>query len=298
MTSMQVEKAPWIYRSVAGYRAIMDWYDRNLELLPVAWESKWVETTSGKSHVLALGEEDAPPIVILHGISINALAIRRFLLPFARSHRVYAPDIIGQAGKSAAVRHDRSGSGYPQWLVEVLDGLGLERVPVLGISFGGWLAMKLAGLAPERMSHGIFFVPAGLAPVQLGLRLHFLSQIPLYWIRPTPQRLHRILQPMCSPNVDPEPALAELMGLSFRYVKQKTTPFAPFSKEHFSKYSAPTLVMAGEKDLFYNSSQLTQHAKSVLPHAEVEVVANGGHILFDQQMEDVYQRMLTFLRGC
>ncbi len=297
MTIVKVKKTPWIFRSERGHHAILDWYERNLEALPISWESQWVDTEAGKTHVLVMGNEDAPPIVILHGLSINALAIRRFLLPFAQSHRVYAPDILGQPGKSSSTRPEREGDGFPLWLVEVLNGLGLDKTPILGTSFGAWLGMKLATLAPERISHGIFFVPAGLAPVRLALRMHFLSNMPLYWARPTQKRLLKLVLPLCSPGATPEEALVELMGLSFRYVKQKAAPFQVFTREDLQGYNAPTLVMAGEKDLFYHAEKLIQHAGHVMPHAELEIVPRAGHLMFGRQMEEVYQRMLHFLQS-
>jgi hypothetical protein len=45
--------------------------------------------------------------------------------PLLGSFRVYAPDIIGQSVKSADARLPLEGPACGQWLVDVLDALGL-----------------------------------------------------------------------------------------------------------------------------------------------------------------------------
>jgi len=53
----------------------------------------------------------------------NAMLWRPQFSPLSQSHRVYAPDPIGEPGKSASVRHSWRGPGYAEWLVDVFDAL-------------------------------------------------------------------------------------------------------------------------------------------------------------------------------
>ena len=63
-------------------------------------------------------------------------------------------------------------SERPDWLdgmedmvyhyLDFLDRMGLDRVHVVGISFGGWLAAELAVAHPERVSKLILSAAAGL----------------------------------------------------------------------------------------------------------------------------------------
>jgi pimeloyl-ACP methyl ester carboxylesterase len=53
------------------------------------------------------------------------------------------------------------GNSYGYWLGEVMEGLGLEATPVVGISYGGFLLQKLIMAHPEKVGKAIFTVPGG-----------------------------------------------------------------------------------------------------------------------------------------
>jgi pimeloyl-ACP methyl ester carboxylesterase len=48
--------------------------------------------------------------------------------------------------------------------VDLLDALRLERVRLVGLSLGGWIAAQLAVLAPDRIAKLVLASPAGLRP--------------------------------------------------------------------------------------------------------------------------------------
>lgn len=108
-------------------------YDAAVARLPIPYESLMVPTRFGETHALAMGDRDAPPVVLLHGLVADALAMRKMFPDFAQSYRVYAPDAIGFSGKSAPTRPNLD--GYVAWLLELLDALELDKADLVGISF-------------------------------------------------------------------------------------------------------------------------------------------------------------------
>jgi hypothetical protein len=50
----------------------------------------------------------------------------------SQDYRVYAPDIIGSAGKSSPTRPNYNDLGYAQWLTELLDVFNAESGNILG----------------------------------------------------------------------------------------------------------------------------------------------------------------------
>src|SRR3546814_18448690 len=46
--------------------------------------------------------------------------------------------------------------------LDLLDALGLDRVDLIGASFGGWIAAELAVHSPERFPHLVLLGPAGM----------------------------------------------------------------------------------------------------------------------------------------
>ncbi|MEZ4517467.1 MAG: hypothetical protein R3C44_11760 [Chloroflexota bacterium] len=63
---------------------------------------------------------------------------------------MYAVDLIGEPGMSAPTRPPWDGPAFAEWLADT-DGLGLEHAMLLGISQGGWTALKFAVTYPERV---------------------------------------------------------------------------------------------------------------------------------------------------
>jgi pimeloyl-ACP methyl ester carboxylesterase len=48
------------------------------------------------------------------------------------------------------------------WSTETLNGLHLDRFSLLGMSFGGWIALRYAEDAPERVQKLVRLSPGGL----------------------------------------------------------------------------------------------------------------------------------------
>ena len=52
-------------------------------------------------------------------------------------------DVMGQPSKSIPDEPIRNAADYVAWLTATLDALHLDRVSLVGMSFGGWLALNL-----------------------------------------------------------------------------------------------------------------------------------------------------------
>lgn len=99
-------------------------------------------------------EGSGDPVVLLHGFAVNAdLNWRRpgITAGLARTHRVISMDLRGH-GLSAGP-HDPAAYGLKMVddVVALLDHLGLPRAHVVGYSLGGFIALKLAVLHPDRV---------------------------------------------------------------------------------------------------------------------------------------------------
>jgi hypothetical protein len=93
-----------IYKSPEGRAEILRLYDEAVARLSVEREDLTVGMRFGDTRVLAIGTEDAPPVVVLPGSSFLNPTCLGWFLPLAEEHRLYAPDIIGQPGKIAHKR--------------------------------------------------------------------------------------------------------------------------------------------------------------------------------------------------
>lgn len=123
-----------IYRSPEGKAEVLALYDEALGRLGPGCEGHRIATSFGQTHVLMIGAEDSPPLVVLQGGNFSNPLCLAWFLPLAEKYRLISPDIVGHPGLSAETRPSSKGDGHARWVVEVLDGIGLERVPFVGIS--------------------------------------------------------------------------------------------------------------------------------------------------------------------
>jgi pimeloyl-ACP methyl ester carboxylesterase len=117
-----------------------------------------LELAGGRVHLLRGGAGE--PLLFLHAAG-GAGAWLEFHRLLADSFDVIAPDHPG-FGSSDEFADVEGVDDLVFHYLDVLDALGLERVHVVGASFGGWVAAELAVTAPHRVASLVLLSPAGL----------------------------------------------------------------------------------------------------------------------------------------
>ncbi|MBA2662256.1 MAG: alpha/beta fold hydrolase [Bradymonadaceae bacterium] len=244
-----------IFKSVEEKAKLIAWFERFRERLNVPTRSQFVETSFGTTHIMVGGPEHAENLVILHGqLATSAHALVE-LAPLLERFRVYAVDIVGQS----VMGHDEllsvSNNDYGHWLKEVLDGLGLTRVHVLGVSFGGFVAMRLAAVAPERIERLVLLVPAGVVKSHWSGWYKIGIPMTLYLMSPTQKRLEAFLANLLTTPEDQE--WVGYMGDVFRSVNLARMKIPRLAKlGEFAAMEAPILVLGADQDLSFPGEQL------------------------------------------
>jgi 2-hydroxy-6-oxonona-2,4-dienedioate hydrolase len=121
-------------------------------VLPAGVEFKELETATGVLRYYVAGEADAPPLVLLHGSGPGVTGWRNFgdnLPTLAQRFRTYVLEFPG-FGVSDPIKMHPLAAALPA-TVAFLDGLGLDRVDVIGNSMGGVVGTRLAIAQPERV---------------------------------------------------------------------------------------------------------------------------------------------------
>ncbi len=104
-----------------------------------------------------------PALLLLHGLGCDHTTWDPVISSLARRYTVIAPDLLGH-GRSAKPRADYSVGGYANGMRDLLTVLGVDRVTVVGHSFGGGVAMQFAYQFPERTERLVLVAPGGLGP--------------------------------------------------------------------------------------------------------------------------------------
>ncbi|RUL88682.1 alpha/beta fold hydrolase [Tautonia sociabilis] len=288
-----------IYWTDAGRRAVRDWYDDRLARFPVPVRSRMVDSAFGPTHALEAGPADAPPVVVLHGLDLNAAAMAGLIAPLSETRRVLAIDTIGDPGLSAEVRPRRRGPFYADWLAGVLDGLGLTGpVDLVGFSFGGWMMLKLAAERPDRVGRLAIIGGAGLSWLRFRGQLVMAGAMLRHAAVGTDRSLRAAVRPLYGPGLEPDPDIARLLGLAFRHVIPDPTLacLRPFRPGRFDRLDAPAFVCCGERDVFFDARALLGGARRLLPGlVAAEPLPGEGHIPSPGQMPALADRIRSVL---
>ncbi|WP_437995223.1 alpha/beta hydrolase [Sorangium sp. So ce185] len=264
-----------IFRSPEARARIATWFERFREKAPVPTRAREVSTRFGATHVLVAGPEHAPPLVCVHGAMASSAHLLPELGPLLTRFRVYAVDVIGQSVKSADVRVPVEGPAYAEWLTDVLDALGLPRAHLLGVSWGGFVALRMAEVAPARIDRLVLIVPGGVVsgPVWQGLT-RVAIPMALYRAFPSEDRLARLVSGLFTTQ---DTMWGPYFGDAVRSYRldMRIPPLA--TPEALAGFTRPALVFGADDDVSFPGAKLLARAKVLLPRAETELLEGCRH---------------------
>jgi pimeloyl-ACP methyl ester carboxylesterase len=104
-----------------------------------------------------------PALVLVHGLG-SAGTIWKSLIPDLKDHfTVFAIDLPGHGEADINPAEDHDPNSLAKMIVDYLDEEhGVKELHVAGNSLGGWIALEMAAVAPERVKSVTALAPAGL----------------------------------------------------------------------------------------------------------------------------------------
>jgi pimeloyl-ACP methyl ester carboxylesterase len=238
---------------------------------------------------------------------------------FSRDHKVVIWDYRGHgASGRPADATTMSMAAVADDLARVLDANGIDRAVLLGHSMGCQVILEFYRLFPKRVTGlvpmlGAFGHPADtfLDPrvgralykgaLSLGRRIPDLLNVvakttlqsPIAWPF---ARVAGLVHPDLAKRTDMEPYLEHLAQLDLRVFFEMVR----CAQEHdagpfLGEIQVPTLVVAGERDLF-TPRHLSLEMAARIPNAELLEIPRGSHAALIEQPELINLRLEKFIR--
>ena len=248
------------------------------------------------------------PVVLVHGSGpgVTAYANWRLVLPeLGKDFRVIAPDMVGFGFTE---RPDGVEYGLRTWVDQTLglmDALGLERVSLVGNSFGGSIALRLAAENPDRVDRLVLMGSMGVSfPITEGLDR-------VWGYTPSFENMRRVLDVFAYSRelVDDElaevryrgsiqPGFQEAFSAMFpadengsrqRWVEAMTTP-----EDRIRALQHRTLIVHGREDqvIPVQNSYTLEH---LLDNADLSVFSHCGHWSMIERTADFNRQVRDFL---
>jgi pimeloyl-ACP methyl ester carboxylesterase len=264
-------------------------------------QGQFLDTNGARVHYEIEGH--GPPLVLIHGWSLNL--------------RMFDPQVPAFSREYHVIRMDRRGFGRSSdgedttWdaadLKAHLDHLGVARAHVLGMSQGGAVALAFAVAFPDRVERLILHGPP--APSGFGLPWAGPDRWPLADYRALAEekgldafrlawRQHPLLA-IPAENADARRRLDEMLaayrgGLILKPLDPSGPTKVPALGD-LAKILAPTLVLTGDEEIPYFTIVADALAYTI-PKARRVVVPGGGHLINLVQPERYNEVVLDFLR--
>lgn len=287
------------FKTPQGEAAYLAAYEAAMKLWPVPYEEIETPTQFGTTHVVVCGPKSAPPLVLLHGYMATSVMWSPSIRDFSRDYRVYAIDTMGQPGKSIPGGPIRNAADYVAWLTATLDALHLDRISLVGVSHGGWLALAYTAAVPARVHKLVLLSAGGILPIAWQFRLRGM----LMMLVPTPFMVNWFMRwagfTEAPGETDAWPLL-DLMYLGMKHFRMppETLRVAadPLSDEELRAMRVPVLLLMGDREQLCNPGAALDRARRLIPHFEGELVPGCGHDMCYSQRRIVEARVLDFLK--
>jgi pimeloyl-ACP methyl ester carboxylesterase len=182
----------------------------------------------------------------------------------------------------------RDASDLTEWLRDALDGVGLERVQLVGASYGGWAAMLFALRIPDRVASLTMLEPV-IERVRPWFFAHAMA-CGLAMLTPGPirRRAARWLHMEALAIDDPRVRRWGFLGQTM--YRRGAPKFVPVTDAQLRTLAVPTLVLLGEKSSVHRSRSALRRVRTLAPGVDAELVPGAGHALPVDQAEEIGPR--------
>jgi pimeloyl-ACP methyl ester carboxylesterase len=284
----------------------------------VPYESLYVPTRFGQTHMFAAGDRNAPSVLLVQGVAGSAPLWRYQLRDLSRQFRVYALDLVGQPGRSDPNPPSFLDDSFSLWLCDVLDELKIESAHFGGISAGGWLVFRFGLFAPERTRKVVMSGPTGLMRARLPVKIWFNN-----WVRKSKQ-VDALESSLTARSYSPksqtrayDQQIARAMALATKHYRvdrslgiydERTRKvnrregfrvlrafFWPMPDADLRRLSRPGLLILGEHETLYDPQAAAARAKRLMPSVETLIYPGVGHTVLYDRPEEVNALIAAFL---
>jgi pimeloyl-ACP methyl ester carboxylesterase len=225
--------------------------------------------------VQMLRDGAGPPLLFLHGAG-GAGRWLGFQERLAKDFSVYFPSHPGHGGSPAAewIEHI---SDLAFHYLDLLDRLGLERVHLVGASFGGWIGAEIATMASHRLESLVLIDPVGIRVD--GWIYPFLFGMDI------PEIVTTIFQnPMAALALAPPDQSVDTLALQYRQgtalarVSWNPYLYNPLLRRRLGRITAPTLLCWGAHDRLAPLVPCGETWAREILGARLRVFADCGHV--------------------
>ncbi|MFV0449610.1 MAG: alpha/beta fold hydrolase [Vibrio sp.] len=244
-------------------------------------------------------EGEGHTVVLIHGLFGNLDNLGLLARDLKIDHQVLSIDLRNHGQSFHSDEHDYTLMAND--VKQLLEALNIEKAIVVGHSMGGKVAMKLADIAPEKVSK---LVVLDMSPVQYTQRKHDAVIAGLDSVLENKPASRSEVMDLLAQHIDEE-GVRQFLGKSLTKIdKQMTWRFnVPSIKQNYwniigwetiQPSDIPTLFIKGGNSDYLTSAHQPQ-IQAQFKQAKAHVIANTGHWLHAEKPAEVLRAIRKFI---
>lgn len=264
-----------IFRDESGRENLEEWYQLFLNKIEASTEFAYVETSLGSNHILKVGDKSKPPLLCLHSMLTSSAHLVSELQLLSDHYHIIAPDLPGQSIRGLETRFSYKDNSFADWLLEIINELGLGKIRLLGVSLGGFAALQFAEIYPEKVHSLVLIVPAGIVRGSTweGIKKMAIPSI-RYQFNKSEENLKKFVDPLLTTWDDD---WGHYIGDAFTHFKPDLRIPPLVSDKTLSEWPVPTIVFGGEDDISFPGKAMVQKLKSNNSDIQTELIRDCKH---------------------
>lgn len=262
-----------VFKSPEGKNKIIRAYEDAVTNSSLNLKTNRLKTTYGDTYFLEAGSQQQEVLILLHGASSNATSWISDIAEYSKQYKVIAIDIIGEAGKSAETRPSYQTRDFAEWLKEIFDMLGIRKASIIGLSQGGWLALRFAISYPDQVDRLILLTPAGVIPTKTS----FIIKALFYSLLGTTGRIRINSLVLGKQRVDSK--IISFMDLIQTNFNARIEKEYIFSDDELSRLTMPVLLIGGDQDVIRSNQAIAARLQNIVKDITVNIIPKTGHVL-------------------
>lgn len=284
-----------IYRNEESKNMVLELYDRQLEDLKIPYKDLYIDTLFGRTHLIECGNLEGKPLLVFHGGNATTAYNLKYCRFLFHDFHIFAADTIGHPGKSAEVSLSARNQDYGKWAVDVIKGLGFDKMTCFGGSFGAGIVVKAMCAAPETIERSALLVPSAIrnAPAYKSMNMAF--PMFMYLLTHKESWFIKSILPMAVKEINLTEDLLITARCSIENAKIKSVMPQNEKRKNLSKYHNPVLIMAAEKDCLFPAAKVLPQAEKVWKQSIRYLLKDRGHI--NQLTKEEKRMIVDFLLG-
>jgi len=257
-----------------------------------------------KTNYLEAGKGD--PVVLIHGSGpgVTSYANWRLVLPaLAENFRVVAPDMVGFGFSERPANIEYGVQTWADQVVGLMDTLGLPKAHLVGNSFGGAIALRIAAQHPDRVGKLVLMGSMGVPfPITEGLER-------VWGYEPSFENMRKVLDVFAYSRdlVNDElaevryrgsiqPGFQESFAAMFPAPRQRWVEAMCTPEDQIRRLPHRTLIVHGREDQVI-PLQTSLRLMELIDNADLSVFSHCGHWSMIERTADFNRSVSEFFSG-